>query len=105
MAIDTEQKRRAAAGVPLLPVAVLPDGTIGDIDRWAAGWSYFEQLVVVPSNLESLDWSFTAVAFDWTPSADACEWGMTAVAIDWEMSADNADWDLIDIPMDWSMTT
>jgi len=102
VAIDTEQKRRAAAGVPLLPVAVLPDGTIGDIDRWAAGWSYF--VPVVLSTLESLDWSFMVVAMDWEPSADACDWSMVAVGMDWSSSASSTDWDTFPDPMDWSFT-
>ncbi len=41
MAIDTEQKRRAAAVMfPGLPVVLKPDGTISDVDRQQIGWGY-----------------------------------------------------------------
>lgn len=42
MAIDSEVKRKSAAacGNVCMPVALVPNGTIDNPDRQAAGWSY-----------------------------------------------------------------
>jgi len=38
--MKTEEKRRAAAGIPILPLAVKPNATSGRFERAARGWSY-----------------------------------------------------------------
>jgi hypothetical protein len=42
MAIDSEQKRKAAAstGLPHMGVVIIPDGSFDLRDRWAVGYSY-----------------------------------------------------------------
>lgn len=49
MAIDTATKRRAAAGVPFLPIgpSVTPDATRGVVWRASAAWSYSHESDVV----------------------------------------------------------
>lgn len=85
MAIDTEQKRRAAAGVPMLPVAIKPAGSLDTRDRWAAGWSYYIDPTAGEPDTESLEWDVRSDEMDWSPGSDAFDWSLSANLPEWSV--------------------
>tara|TARA_B100000029_G_scaffold146623_1_gene141947 strand:- start:252 stop:524 length:273 start_codon:yes stop_codon:yes gene_type:complete len=86
MAIDSEQRRRAVAGLPLLPVSLLPDGTISQVDRQQVGWGYpgiSAATVVEGSAAGTLDWSFAADGLEWTHATDPMEYTPAPGPMEW----------------------
>ena len=88
MAIDTEQRRRAAAALPLQPCSLLPDGTISQADRQQVGWGY-PGISADPDAGESsagtLDWQIESSRMQWSYETDPMEWTPRGGAMEWSV--------------------